>query len=146
MLARFVGSPLCQELAAASVIRREVELLLPWPGEPQSREYLHGFIDCPVSRTPAGRWHLVDFKTNRVRPGELAQAARPYRLQMAVYAEACRRALAAEPASCTLHFLRAGEGYQFPPGELEIETITDQLKKPRKTRNTRNRTARIAAY
>jgi ATP-dependent helicase/nuclease subunit A len=80
-------------------------------GEPDGR-YLQGYIDC-LYRDTTGRWRLLDFKTNRVGPGELAEKAAPYELQMLVYALATETILGSPPAELTLCFLRPGLEYHF---------------------------------
>ncbi|MEM9351803.1 MAG: UvrD-helicase domain-containing protein [Planctomycetota bacterium] len=129
LVGRFAESELWKSLAAADV-HREVEFLLPWPGKPGSKQYLHGFVDC-LYRDPNGLWRIVDFKTNRVGAGGIAEASLPYHLQMAVYAEACRRALGTAPAGCTLYFLRAGEGFDVPPEALSIDAALPTLNAAR---------------
>ena len=74
---------------------------------------MHGTIDLAYQH--AGRWHLVDFKTDDVRRGGLRQAAAPYLGQVALYAGALRQAIGSAPVP-SLHFLRPGAGY-FPTAD-----------------------------
>ncbi len=130
LVGRFTDSELWRSLASASELHREVEFLLPWPGETNTTRYLHGFIDC-LYRDASGAWRLVDFKTNRVGAGGVAEASRPYELQMAVYTEACRQALGSPPSECTLYFLRAGEGFAVPPEALGMASALPMLNAAR---------------
>jgi ATP-dependent helicase/nuclease subunit A len=86
----------------------------PLCGVPGGR-YLQGYIDC-LYRDPAGQWRVLDFKTNHVGPGELAEKAAPYELQMLVYALATETILGSPPAELTLCFLRPGLEYHFTWG------------------------------
>ena len=79
-----------------------------WDGAP-----VHGTIDLAYEH--AGRWHLVDFKTDDVRRGGLKQAAAPYLGQVALYAGALQQALGSAPVA-SLYFLRPGAGY-FPAAD-----------------------------
>jgi ATP-dependent helicase/nuclease subunit A len=109
MIERFAGSPRAAELADAREVHRELEFLLAWPpgASPPESRYLHGFIDC-LYADPLGRWHLVDYKTNRVTAANVASAASPYEMQMLLYAWAAERAMGTPPVSLVLHFLAPG--------------------------------------
>jgi ATP-dependent helicase/nuclease subunit A len=109
---RFLQTPLAAELAAAPVVRREVEFLLPWPPDSKAVSkaggpYLHGFIDC-LYQDAAGRWRLIDYKTNRVAATEVTQVAGAYMPQMLAYRLACEQALGESLAECTLVLLHPG--------------------------------------
>ncbi|NOY41966.1 MAG: UvrD-helicase domain-containing protein [Planctomycetes bacterium] len=107
MLSKFQASPRAAELAQAKVVRREVEFILGWPGSQQQFEgcFLHGFIDC-LYQDPAGNWHILDYKSNRVTENDVHKAAKNYTMQMFVYSLACQQALGVTPVECVLHFLR----------------------------------------
>ena len=109
MLDRFDGTELAQVLRQPAT-RAHFELPFGWywDGAP-----VHGTIDLAYEH--AGRWHLVDFKTDEVRRGRLKQAAAPYLGQVALYAGALRQALGSAPLA-SLYFLRAGAGY-FPTAD-----------------------------
>jgi ATP-dependent helicase/nuclease subunit A len=108
MLERFSASPRARQMAQAAAVDREVEFLLAWP----PNCYLHGYIDC-LYQDAEGRWHLVDYKTNKVSAADVAQVAPQYELQMYVYALAAERAFGEPPAELALHFLRPGIEHAF---------------------------------
>ena len=80
MIGRFLASPRAAEIAAAKEVYRELEFLLAWPPDADRKRragrtrYLQGFIDC-LYRDAAGRWRLIDYKTNRVTADTLAATA-----------------------------------------------------------------------
>jgi ATP-dependent helicase/nuclease subunit A len=122
MIERFLASPRAAEIATATDAHRELEFLLAWPpgAKPQAADaseqrYLQGFIDC-LYRDAAGRWRLVDYKTNRVTAEGLAAAAAQYEMQMLVYALAAETILATPPAELALCFLRPGLEYHVAWG------------------------------
>ena len=119
MIERFAASPRARELAAAKESHAEVEFLLAWPPDDVPQEgagprkiLIRGYIDRFYQDT-GGRWHVLDFKTNRVGPAPLARQAAAYEMQMLVYALATERILKSAPASLTLHFLRTGAEHPF---------------------------------
>jgi ATP-dependent helicase/nuclease subunit A len=114
MIARFAVSERARRIAAARASHAEVEFLLGWPPEgPNPGEIvLRGFIDR-LYQDDGGRWHVIDFKTNRLSDGGLAAHAAPYEMQMLVYGLAAERILGSPPASLTLHFLRSGAEHPF---------------------------------
>ena len=73
---------------------------------------LGGFIDR-LHQDTDGRWHILDFKTNDVTRGQLADVAAPYEMQLFVYALAAEQILKTSPASLTLDFLRTGDEHAF---------------------------------
>jgi ATP-dependent helicase/nuclease subunit A len=126
LIEKFLRTPLAAELAAAPVVRREVEFLLPWPpplnssgplplegrdgegGAPRKTlPYLHGYLDC-LYQDAAGRWRLIDYKTNRVTSRQVPSVAATYELQMLAYRLACEQVLGEPLAECTLVFLHPG--------------------------------------
>ncbi|MCC6494083.1 MAG: UvrD-helicase domain-containing protein, partial [Pirellulales bacterium] len=92
IVARFLRSPRGAELAAAPIVRREVEFLLPWALDSHANagRYLHGYIDC-LYQDQQGHWRLLDYKTNHVTPEGVAKLAERYQLQALVYWLACER-------------------------------------------------------
>jgi ATP-dependent helicase/nuclease subunit A len=113
MVERFLASARASELAAAIECHAEIEFLLSWPPSAGSRDIvLNGVIDR-LYRDPAGSWHVLDFKTNRLGRSPLAQQSAAYEMQMLVYALASERILGSSPRSLTLHFLRTGAEHQF---------------------------------
>jgi ATP-dependent exoDNAse (exonuclease V) beta subunit len=114
LIERFLASPRAAELARAKVVRREVEFLLPWPpadAGPTLR-YFHGYIDC-LYQGADGRWRLLDFKTNRATPENLAAVANQYELQLLVYFLAMEEALGEPPAEVVLSLLDDGGERRF---------------------------------
>lgn len=119
MLKQFVKSPRARELAAAQDLHAELEFLLAWPPDDgdngrqaATRCILEGVIDCLYQDT-GGRWHVLDYKTNRVAAAGVAQAAAPYEMQMLLYGLAVERILHEPPASLVLHFLRPSVEHRF---------------------------------
>ncbi len=111
MLDRFDGSELAQTLRRPGArFHFELSFGWYWDGAP-----VHGTIDLAYEH--AGRWHLVDFKTDDVPRGRIEQAAAPYLGQIALYAGALQQAVGHAPAA-SLHFLRTGASYHPRPGEL----------------------------
>ena len=66
---------------------------------------VQGRIDCLFVRD--GRWCILDWKTDRLRPDEVALRARAYEVQMRLYREAVA-GLWGEPGSAWLAFLASG--------------------------------------
>jgi len=114
------GVPRAGELRAAAASHAELEFMLAWPpgdaaihGTPAwGRSILSGFIDR-LYRDSAGRWHILDFKTNRVTDKTLPATVAEYEMQMLVYALAAEAVLKTPPASLVLHFLRTGDEHAF---------------------------------
>ena len=114
MVERFLESPRAGELAAAELVRREVEFVLPWPPDEATSHgrYLHGYLDC-LYRDAQGGWRLVDYKTNRVPASGVPHTAAAYELQMLVYSLACERALGVPLEECVLALLHPGLEHRF---------------------------------
>ncbi|HXG52063.1 MAG TPA: UvrD-helicase domain-containing protein [candidate division Zixibacteria bacterium] len=107
----FASSPAFAELASADILGREVPLLMPWGGR-----IMEGVIDLVYERE--GRLYLADYKTERVRPAELRQAARRYRGQARIYACAAASALGREVAGFKVIFVRLGEAVEIGATQL----------------------------
>ena len=95
-IAAFFRSELGQEAVAAKDLRREFKFSLLTsaarldPALPEEEQVLlQGVIDCCV--TGAEGLTVVDFKTDRVRPGEEAVHSERYRTQIEVYSDALGR-------------------------------------------------------
>jgi ATP-dependent helicase/nuclease subunit A len=114
LLKRFVASPRVASLVAARRVERELEFLLAWPpnSDGPRRGLIQGFIDC-LYEDAEGRWHLIDYKTNRVEPSAVAQVAASYELQMLLYALAVEKILGRAPEELALCFLRPGKEHVF---------------------------------
>jgi ATP-dependent helicase/nuclease subunit A len=113
LIERFLRTPRAAELAAANVVRREIDFLLPWPLEGDGPiRYLHGYIDC-LYQDREGRWRMLDYKTNRVTSADVPSLAERYEPQMLVYALVCEQALGEPLAECSLQVLHAAAEYNF---------------------------------
>jgi ATP-dependent helicase/nuclease subunit A len=141
MIRRFLESPRAAELTAAKQVHAELEFLLAWPpqsedrsrkrpgdaGRPQKNApandswpgakngdgpYLQGFLDC-LYEDAAGRWQILDYKTNQATAANLERVAAAYEMQMLLYALAAEQILGTGPASMVLCFLRPGLEYVF---------------------------------
>lgn len=126
MLAAFAAGPLWPQLAAARQRRAELEFVSQMPGA-----ILRGKIDL-LYQDAAGRWHIVDYKSDRVGPEGLAAHAQRYDLQMQIYAEAASRYLRAAGegegvADITLYFLRTGDSHVQPVTAETIAQARDRV-------------------
>ncbi len=90
------------EFAGAKILGREVPLLMPWNGQ-----IMEGVIDLIYEKN--GLLYLADYKTDRIKRGELRQGAERYRQQAEIYVEAARKSLNRQVAAFKLIFLRLGE-------------------------------------
>lgn len=129
LIGRFLGSPRAAEIAAAREVYPEVEFLLAWPPgshEPEGR-YLQGFIDC-LYQDAAGRWCVLDYKTNRATARTLAEVAAAYEMQMLVYGLAVERILGQPPAALVLHFLRPGLEVQFALDDAARKRVVELVE------------------
>ena len=81
-----------------------------WDGVP-----VHGTID--LMYRDAGRWHMLDFKTDNLQDRSLVETASPYLSQLAFYASALERATGQRPVTGLL-FLRTGDVYVPTTGDL----------------------------
>ncbi len=114
MIERFLRSPRADELRAATVVHRELEFLLRWPpGEAGDGRMLQGFIDC-LYQDRAGRWHVLDYKTNRVPAAAVPGVAASYELQMSLYALAAKRCSASAPRAWSSVSCNRASNIRFP--------------------------------
>jgi len=118
LVRQFLASPRAGQIATARVTHAELEFLLAWPpgSEQSDGRYLQGFIDC-LYQDEEGRWHVLDYKTNRVSEATLDAVAADYRMQMSVYALAVERILGESPSELALHFLRGSLEKRFAWGD-----------------------------
>ncbi|NQU75403.1 MAG: UvrD-helicase domain-containing protein [Planctomycetes bacterium] len=106
---------------------------------------IQGVIDLLV-QTDAGRWCIIDYKSDRIRPADVTDHAQRYHLQMLIYAAAAGRLLkkdaapSAEGIAATLYFLRPGLSYTFEAeallprvAERRLADLADQLAEYRRT-------------
>jgi ATP-dependent exoDNAse (exonuclease V) beta subunit len=134
MIERFVASPRGRELATAKAIHREIDFLLAWPPDaPNSNgQYIQGVIDCLYQDT-AGKWHILDFKTNDVSAKGVSKTSQQYELQLQVYAIAIERTLNQSPTELVLHFLRPSVEHSIPWNDAararSISQVNDLINK-----------------
>ena len=102
ILAGFFRSNAYAELKHASILGREVPLLIPWNGR-----IMEGVIDLIYERN--GLLYLADYKTDRIAPRELRQGVERYRQQAEIYIQATEKSLQRRVAAFKLIFLRPGE-------------------------------------
>jgi ATP-dependent helicase/nuclease subunit A len=92
-------------------LRRAIETDPRWAAGAWSRALdsawvlVQGRIDCLFVRD--GRWCILDWKTDRLRPDEVPVRARAYEVQMRLYREAVA-GLWGEPGSAALAFIASG--------------------------------------
>ena len=93
LVGAFLDGPLRARLAAAGRIEREVEFSLALTPDEPAMPLLTGSIDLLATEAD-GSMLVVDYKTDRVDPGDALEAlvALAYGLQRAAYALACLRA------------------------------------------------------
>jgi len=114
-IADFLASPLAGRINAAEKVWREYRfaLLMPatiYDGAASDEEMLlQGVADC-VFDTPSGLV-IVDFKTDRIRPGEEETRAETYRPQLEAYAAALSRVLERPVAEKLLYFFATGQQF-----------------------------------
>lgn len=125
MIQRFLASPRAAQIVAAKESHRELEFLLSWPPDGASRpggSYFQGFIDC-LYRDAAGRWRLIDYKTNQITAEDLAATAAKYEMQMQLYALAVETILGIPPIELVLCFLRPGLEHRFDWNEAAKQSL-----------------------
>ena len=112
-LANFLASPLAEEIRKAFHVLREYRFALLVPAaiyDPALGDgeemLLQGVVDC-CFETEEGLV-IVDFKTDRIRPGEEAQRAEVYRPQLEAYAHALERVLEKKVCRKVLWFFATG--------------------------------------
>lgn len=138
ILTDYCQSPLAARLRSAKASHTELEFLLGWPpGDAQEgAPCLNGFIDRLWQDT-AGDWHILDFKTNRVTPDNLASTAAKYEMQMLLYALAVEQSLGVAPKSLTLYFLRTGKEHTFAWNPAARQRVIEMVNAAIATARTR---------
>ncbi len=101
ILAPFFASPVYRELATATILGREVPLIMPWEDA-----IMEGVIDLVYERD--GRLYVADYKSDAVERDAAAAGAERYRRQAEVYTRAVRESLGREVATFRCVFLRLG--------------------------------------
>jgi len=109
MLDRFRQSPLLAAIRGGRRAVRELSFLLDAGGLKVAGQIDLLFADA------GGAWHVVDYKSDRVGPGEVPAHAERYGLQMALYMAAAARHLGGPAPDATLYFLRPGIEYRIGP-------------------------------
>jgi len=99
----WLGSPLREEIAAASRVRAEVPILLGAGGT-----VLRGSIDLLVERDGAPPL-VVDYKTDRLRGEDPAARAAHYEVQRSIYAMAAAESLGASEVEVAYVFLERAD-------------------------------------
>ena len=108
----FLATPLAQEIRQARQVWREYRfaLLMPAalydPAAEGEELMLQGVVDCAF-RTEEGLV-VVDFKTDRLAPGEEPQRAEEYRPQLEAYAQALERVMEEKVCRKVLYFFSTG--------------------------------------
>ena len=112
-LERFLSSPLAEEMRRVAAMEREYRFTVLM----DARDYdgmsvggdeilLQGVVDCAF-RTEEGLV-VVDFKTDRLAPGEEPQRAEEYRPQLEAYAQALERVMEEKVCRKVLYFFSTG--------------------------------------
>jgi ATP-dependent exoDNAse (exonuclease V) beta subunit len=99
----WLGSPLREEIAAASRVRAEVPILLGAGGT-----VLRGSIDLLVERDGAPPL-VVDYKTDRLRGEDPSDRASHYEVQRSIYAMAAAESLGASEVEVAYVFLERAD-------------------------------------
>ncbi len=117
-VAGFWASPLGQEAAHTDTLEREFKFSILtdarrcYPDAPEGEEVLlQGVIDC-CFRTESG-YTVIDFKTDRIRPGGETQRAEEYRTQLNVYTAALEEITGVPVTRRVLWFFRTGVGVEL---------------------------------
>lgn len=130
-IAKFLRSPLGLEMKRRPAkVRREMPFSLAvradeieaglW-GRTVEDEWIHvqGVIDCLIERHSG--LAIVDFKTDRIGPEEVAARAERYRLQLHLYARAVETILHRPVIEMSLYFLRPAVAYSLGMPELRSQ-------------------------
>jgi ATP-dependent helicase/nuclease subunit A len=118
ILAVFAGSAAYRGLQRATILGREVPILMPWQSETgetsgtggMPRCVMEGVIDL-IYRLDGELW-VADYKTDHVGPDELARRADEYAAQVRIYSKAVAQALGQERVRTQAIFLRAGQAVE----------------------------------
>jgi len=136
MLARFRQTDLHAALQGAETVYRELDFVMK-----SEFARIRGQIDL-LYQDDQGRWHVVDYKSDRIDAGDVTDHADRYRIQLLLYAAAAGRQLRAAPVDATVHFLRPGCSHSFPvDGDVIERARTDtfalcrELVEARRARN-----------
>ena len=123
MLEAFLAHPLRQELLSARQVHRELDFILR-----DDPLVLRGKIDLTY-QDAAGNWHIVDYKSDQLRPDESpADHARHYRMQLLLYAAAAGRFHGQRPTDARLFFLRSGVEHAFALDQGQAESALAEAR------------------
>lgn len=118
MVAEFYSSPLGRQAMAALDLRREFKfsLFAPaqeiYPEAPEGEEVmLQGVVDCCFTG-PDGLT-VVDFKTDRLSPSEIAEHSQRYRTQLDSYTWAMEQIFGTKVTRRVLWYFRLGRGFEI---------------------------------
>ena len=118
-IARFLRSPLAERIRSAEKVYREYRFALLMdasfydPAAKGEELLLQGVVDCAFE-TPEGLT-VVDFKTDRLRPGEEASRAAYYSGQLEAYAAALCRVLGKPVTERIVYFFATGREIVLEP-------------------------------
>jgi ATP-dependent helicase/nuclease subunit A len=104
----FFASPIYADLARATIIGREVPLLMRWEGA-----MMEGAIDLIYD--DGGRLFVADFKTDSIDAAGAPAAAERYRVQAEVYTRAVREGLGRDVTAFRCLFVRPGLAVDLAP-------------------------------
>jgi ATP-dependent helicase/nuclease subunit A len=130
MLARFKNEPLWHALANSTNLYRELEFTVcVGPAR------LRGKVDLifedaaqPGAGAPPARWHIMDYKSDKVSKADLAEHCKRYSLQMTVYRLAMQRHLCVPTVSASLYFLRLGQSVDMTADDEETKRAVSQIE------------------
>ena len=130
LMRRFLASPRAAEVVASKKVHREIEFLLAWPPDnpPPDARYLQGYIDL-LYLNSAGRWVILDYKTNQATAATIDQVASSYEMQMLLYALAVEQILGSPPEDLILCFLRPGLEHHFNWNQAARERVTELVNR-----------------
>ena len=119
----FVRSPFGTEVLKSPESRTELPVSAVFEDD-----YLTGTIDR-LYRTAAGKWNLLDYKTERVSGGEIRERAELYKPQLALYAWLIHRVYGEAEVRGTVVFLRHPDSpVHFTFGEAELTSFEEVLR------------------
>jgi ATP-dependent helicase/nuclease subunit A len=119
MLGRFHSGPLSDRLRQAEATLRELDFLRQLNLPDGGSVVLRGQIDL-LARDEEG-WTVIDYKSDRVTPDEVAERAAGYELQLMLYSDAVRQHTGEPPRHASLYFLQPGVEQTIPVDEPALQ-------------------------
>ena len=114
---------------------QESELGKRVPADARHEQNLLFALDGHLLRGQVDLWFdeggervLVDYKTDQLKPEEVAGRASEYELQLQLYARAIEQATGRRPDRAVLYFLRPNVAVDVDAGADAIKTATDRVK------------------